>query len=182
MGRLSRLNDYPVSYSAHAALSSRARYPAVMKLTGLPLLLALSSSLAARADTAAPAPVTSVAVRGDRIELPRPVYFEPGKAAVQPISQPLLDAVATAMRADAALLVVEIGVHSDERGADEYNQRLTQARAEAIAADLVAHGVAAARLRARGYGESRPLCREHNEACWSRNRRVELVITKRAPR
>ena len=41
-------------------------------------------------------------------------------------------------------------------------------------------GVEAGRLNAHGYGETRPVCNEHNEECWSRNRRVEFVIEKRS--
>jgi OmpA-OmpF porin, OOP family len=132
----------------------------------------------AGADVAAPA---RVIVCADRLELRDPVYFESGKATIKPISHPLLDEVAKALADNPRLALVEIGVHSDERGADEYNLRITGDRAEAIKSYLVAHGVAAARLQSRGYGETKPLCNEHNEACWSRNRRVELVAVTAAP-
>ena len=135
------------------------------------------SSLAppARADVAAPARVT---VRADRLELAEPIYFDAAKATIKPQSHALLDDVAKALADNPWIDVVEVGVHSDERGADAYNLRLTGERADAIKAYLVAHGVAPARVAARGYGETRPVCSEHNEACWSRNRRVELVVVK----
>ena len=132
----------------------------------------------AAADVAAPA---RVAVRGDRIELGEPIYFDTGKATIKPQSHALLDEVVRALADNAWIELVEVGVHSDERGADAYNLRITDERAAAIRADLVAHGVAATRVAARGYGETRPVCSEHNEACWSRNRRVELVVVRRAP-
>ena len=149
-----------------------------------PLALALAvwclSSLprVAAGDVAAPG---RIVVHADRIELREPVYFDSAKATLKPASHALLDEVAKALADHAELALVEIGVHSDERGADEYNLRITDERAAAIKSYLVAHGVAAARLRSRGYGETRPLCPEHNEACWSRNRRVELVAVKAAP-
>jgi outer membrane protein OmpA-like peptidoglycan-associated protein len=43
---------------------------------------------------------------------------------------------------------------------------------------LIEHGVEDTRLQAHGYGETKPVCLEHNEACWSQNRRVEFVIIK----
>ena len=146
----------------------------------LPLVAALwlsSLPAIAGADVAAPA---RVAVRGDRLELAEPIYFDSGKSTIKPQSHALLDEVAKALGDNAWIELVEIGVHSDERGADAYNLRITDERAAAIRAWLVAHGVAATRVAAHGYGETRPLCNDHNEACWSKNRRVELVIVKAA--
>jgi outer membrane protein OmpA-like peptidoglycan-associated protein len=131
----------------------------------------------AAADVAAPA---RVAVRGDRLELAEPIAFDSGKATIKPASHALLDEVAKTLAGNAWIELVEVGVHSDERGADAYNLRITDERAAAIKAYLVAGGVAAARVSARGYGETRPICSEHNEACWAKNRRVELVIVKAA--
>src|SRR5262245_48013904 len=142
------------------------------------LVLACFSSLAtgaARADTAAP---SRVRVQADRIELGEPIAFDTGKATLTHESQALLDEVARALAGNAWIEQLEIGVHSDERGADAYNLRITADRAAAVAAYLVAHGVPAARIQSRGYGEARPLCHEHNEACWARNRRTELLVVK----
>src|SRR3954470_10379887 len=124
-------------------------------------LVCLSSPL--RADTAAPA---RVVMRADRLELLEPVAFDTGKATVRAQSHALLDEVALVLADHAAIAELEIGVHTDERGADSFNLRISADRAAAIKAYLVAHGVAAARLVARGYGETRPLCNEHDESCW----------------
>ena len=119
-------------------------------------------------------------MRGDRIELREPILFDTGKPTIKPQSHALLDEVARALGDNAWIEQLEIGVHTDERGADAYNLRISDERAAAVKAYLVAHGVADARVTARGYGETRPLCNEHNEACWSRNRRVELLVVKSA--
>ncbi len=144
-----------------------------------PLAVAIVACLPslARAATAAP---SRVVVAADRIELREPIYFDTAKATIKPQSQPLLDEVARALADNAWIERLEVGVHSDERGADTYNVHVTSDRADAVAAYLVAHGVAPERVQAHGYGETKPLCREHNEACWARNRRVELVVVKGA--
>ena len=136
-----------------------------------------SLSAAARADTTAP---SRVVVQADRLELREPIAFDVGKATIKPESQPLLDEVARALADNAWIERLEVGVHTDERGADEYNLRVSSDRAGAVAAYLVAHGVASARVQARGYGETKPLCQEHVPTCWARNRRVELLVVKGA--
>jgi OOP family OmpA-OmpF porin len=142
-------------------------------------VVALLAPTAAVADVAAP-PASRVAVRGDRIELADQIYFETAKASIKPISQPLLGELAAELKRTPTLQLIQIGVHSDERGADEYNLRITADRAAAIKQWLEAQGVAPARLQAKGYGESKPLCAEHHEACWAKNRRVEILILRRA--
>ena len=69
-------------------------------------------------------------------------------------------------------IILELQGHSDSRGSEEHNQRVSQQRAEAVLEDLVARGVDRARLRAVGYGSSRPL--ESNDTARGRglNRRV----------
>ena len=139
---------------------------------GLALVLLSGSALA---DESVPGP--RVKVGADRLELAAPVYFDVGKATIRPQSLPLLDEVAQSLDKNPRIQL-EVGVHSDERGAEEFNLRITGERAQAIKTYLVSKGVSADRLAARGYGESKPLCTEHNEACWSRNRRTELLIVR----
>ena len=156
----------------------RPLVPAIAAVAAVACLSSLAAS-PARADTAAP---SRVAVQGDRLVLAEPIYFDAGKASLKAQSQALLDDVARSLADNPWIELLEVGVHSDERGADEYNLRITADRAAAVAAHLVAHGVAQARVQSHGYGETRPLCHEHNEACWSKNRRTELVVVKGARR
>ena len=65
--------------------------------------------------------------------------------------------------------------HTDQRGRDAYNKKLSDRRAKAIVNALKAQGVDATRLTARGLGESTLLCTEETEECWQQNRRVELL-------
>jgi OmpA-OmpF porin, OOP family len=121
-----------------------------------------------------------VIVRRGAIEILDKIYFETNKAVIKEISFPLLDAIAATLKGNPQILLVEIQGHADERAPDEYNMRLTDARAHSVMTYLLGKGVEPARIQATGYGETRPVCKEHNEACWSKNRRVEFVIQKRA--
>ena len=77
---------------------------------------------------------------------------------------------------DHAQAKVEIEGHCDERGTVEYNLALGAKRARAAKEYLVALGIAADRLTTISYGEELPLCQEHTEDCWQRNRRVHFVV------
>jgi OOP family OmpA-OmpF porin len=70
---------------------------------------------------------------------------------------------------------IEIGGYTDSRGREELNQRLSQARAEAVLDALIARGVTLDRLSARGYGEERPAATNDNEAGRALNRRIEFT-------
>src|SRR6476469_3846030 len=118
-----------------------------MRRLGL-VAAALCLSSPARADTAAPG---RVVVRGDRLELREPILFDIGKATLKPQSHALLDDVARALGDNAWIAEIDVGVHTDERGADAYNLRISDERAAAIKAYLVAHGVADARVTAHGF-------------------------------
>jgi peptidoglycan-associated lipoprotein len=77
-------------------------------------------------------------------------------------------------------LIVTIEGHCDERGTVEYNLALGERRAGAARDYLVSLGVPAERLKTVSYGKEAPLCQEHAEDCWSRNRRDHLAVTGKA--
>ncbi len=66
--------------------------------------------------------------------------------------------------------------HTDPRGTDPYNQSLSERRVNAIRDALVNAGVSAGRIHTGAFGESQPKCNESTEACWQRDRRVEVLI------
>jgi outer membrane protein OmpA-like peptidoglycan-associated protein len=53
-------------------------------------------------------------------------------------------------------VTIELSAHTDSKGSDQYNERLSQRRAESVVNYLIDHGIAADRLTPKGYGESRP--------------------------
>ncbi|HET9481010.1 MAG TPA: OmpA family protein, partial [Candidatus Polarisedimenticolia bacterium] len=59
---------------------------------------------------------------------------------------------------------------------NEYNMALGDRRAKAARDFLVTRGVAPRRISVISYGEERPQCAEHSEACWSRNRRAHFLV------
>jgi len=69
----------------------------------------------------------------------------------------------------------EIEGHSDDRGTIEYNLALGARRAKAAKDYLVSLGIAPERLSTISYGEELPLCRDPNESCYTRNRRVHFI-------
>jgi len=73
---------------------------------------------------------------------------------------------------------VRIEGNCDERGSEEYNLALGTKRANAAKDYLVSLGVSPDRLDTISYGEDRPLCYEHNESCWWKNRRDHFLLTK----
>jgi peptidoglycan-associated lipoprotein len=76
---------------------------------------------------------------------------------------------------------VQIEGHCDERGTAEYNMALGAKRAQAAMDYLSTLGVAANRLSTISYGEEIPVCKEHNEDCWLKNRRARFVTSAAKP-
>ena len=91
----------------------------------------------------------------------------------------ILDQVALTLKANPQLERVRVEGHTDERGAESYNQRLSQARAESVVRYLVGKGVSRSRLKARGFGESLPRVPGTGEEVWATNRRVEFTVLER---
>jgi outer membrane protein OmpA-like peptidoglycan-associated protein len=102
------------------------------------------------------------------------INFETGKSTINTDSAKTLDAAAGALKA-AADLRVEVGGHTDNVGTAEANLKLSQDRAQAVMAALVERGIAAARLTAKGYGQTAAVADNRTEEGRAKNRRVELV-------
>lgn len=112
---------------------------------------------------------------GDVIVL-RGVNFDFDKSTLTVNARSLLDGVAEALarRPD---VQVEVGGHTDAKGSDSYNERLSDRRAKSVKTYLVSRGVAAERMTTRGYGESQPVAGNETDEGRELNRRVELKVT-----
>jgi outer membrane protein OmpA-like peptidoglycan-associated protein len=120
-----------------------------------------------------------VVVTGTSLEILDAIYFEFNKDVIKPQSLPILDAVAATLKGTPAIELVEIQGHTDARGDDQYNLKLSDDRAKSVAKYLVGKGIDAARLTALGYGETLPIDRGNNEGAYAKNRRIAFLILKR---
>lgn len=74
---------------------------------------------------------------------------------------------------------IEVAGHTDDRGNDAYNQKLSEKRAASVKANLVKKGIAADRISSKGYGETMPVADNKTKAGRAANRRVEVQYTVR---
>lgn len=109
------------------------------------------------------------------------IYYDLGKATLRPETFGPLNKLAQMMQ-DNPQIVVELSSHTDSRGSAEKNMLLSQRRAQAVVNYINARTkLDSSRIRARGYGETRPLnsCVDGvscSEAMYQKNRRTELMV------
>jgi outer membrane protein OmpA-like peptidoglycan-associated protein len=101
------------------------------------------------------------------------VTFALDSAEIQPASEAALARAAQLLR-DNPSARVEIAGHTCDLGSDDYNLKLSQARATAVADWLVAHGIDRSRFEVRGYGNTQPKVANDSEANRALNRRIEF--------
>ena len=104
------------------------------------------------------------------------LHFDLDRPTLRSEATPTLEKMADLLQARSAP-GVEIQGHADNIGAagDAARQQLTEARAKAVAAWLVAHGVPASKISAKGYGKTRPLADNDSDLGRAMNRRIEIV-------
>ena len=103
------------------------------------------------------------------------IFYEFDRADLTPESTEALDKLVVMMNENPTI-TIELSAHCDYRGNDEYNQRLSQRRAESVVRYLIQHDIAADRLTAVGYGESRPkvISKKLAETLLAGNPKVEV--------
>ena len=120
-----------------------------------------------------------IKVKKKAIELREKIHFETNRAKIKPASFNILDQVAATLKQYPEIKKMEIQGHTDSRGTNAYNLRLSQRRAQAVVDYLVRKQIEAQRLEARGYGEERPLAPNNTDSGRAMNRRVEMIILER---
>jgi outer membrane protein OmpA-like peptidoglycan-associated protein len=133
-----------------------------------------SYTIAARAPQER-APVR-VAIAKGKLELKEKVFFDTARTTIEPASFSLLDEVAAVLKDNPGVERVVIEGHADSQGPAAGNRKLSQGRAEAVRAYLIERGVEPGRLRAAGFGSSRPIADNSTAAGRELNRRVEFVL------
>ena len=132
------------------------------------------------------------------------IFYDFDKATLRPESQKALDELVKLLN-DNPNITIELSAHTDYKGSDLYNERLSQRRAESVVNYLIANGIAADRLTPKGYGEGKPkkikrkvaekyqflkegdiltenfivqLPEEQQEQCNQLNRRTEFIVLR----
>jgi outer membrane protein OmpA-like peptidoglycan-associated protein len=114
--------------------------------------------------------------RGMVITLSGAVLFASNKSELLPSAQRKLGDVANALSQQDPKSTMVVEGHADSQGADEFNQTLSQKRAESVRAYLITKGISAERLTAQGFGETRPIADNASAEGRANNRRVEIVV------
>jgi peptidoglycan-associated lipoprotein len=109
----------------------------------------------------------------DKLLAQRNTYFAFDDSTIDANARDLIKAHAQHLVAQPNIAITLEG-HADERGTREYNLRLGERRAQAVAKNMQALGVAKKRIAINSLGKEKPVCTEHDEACWQKNRRVEI--------
>lgn len=118
-------------------------------------------------------PVEEPSLRGKEYqEVPElaAVYFDLDQSSLRTDARSTLQKNYEALSNHAAWEVLVEG-HCDERGTTEYNLALGQRRAAAVREYYMSLGVSGSRVATLSYGKEKPICMEHDEGCWSKNRR-----------
>lgn len=150
-----------------------------------------SASSGAMAKSSKPAPSKAKPPRSSSLEALRrgempgegplkDIQFSFDSAALSQSARATLKANADWLKSNPSARV-QIEGHCDERGTAEYNMALGAKRAQAALDYLATLGVAANRMSTVSYGEEIPVCKEHNEECWAKNRRDRFVVTVGKP-
>jgi outer membrane protein OmpA-like peptidoglycan-associated protein len=122
-----------------------------------------------------PAPVPEPAPQPTSETLPERLKFALGNASVTPAQAGSIDKVRERMQQNPSKKL-RIEGHSDDLGALDYNQQLSEQRAESAKAALMRAGIPAERLETRGFGPTRPLVQGTSPEARAQNRRVEFVL------
>jgi OmpA-OmpF porin, OOP family len=102
------------------------------------------------------------------------INFDTGKSTIKDDSKPIVDQMIDLMKSNPDLKV-EIQGHTDNVGKADANKKLSQDRADAVKKALTDAGIAAARMTAMGYGDTKPVASNDTDEGKAKNRRVELV-------
>jgi len=104
----------------------------------------------------------------------KPVYFDFDKSSIRADAKDVMRANAEWLKAHPAVKVKIMG-NCDERGTIEYNQALGQRRSASAKRYLADLGISSHRMSLISYGKEKPICNDHEESCWQKNRRDDFV-------
>ena len=114
----------------------------------------------------------------NRIVIREQVFFREAKAEILPASEPVLRAVIQVLLDNPDIEHLLVEGHTNSRASRLYNRRLSQARAESVAAWIEFNGVDGGRLIPKGFGEDKPLVKDSHPDAMIINRRVEFTVLR----
>ena len=178
-----------VACTKKVAVSTPPPPPAAPAKSTLPAAAPLARrETPARPVAAAPRPAYPNAATRARIDelLARieDAYFDYDKHTLRPDAIQALSGDSAELRdilKDYPTYKLTIEGHCDERGSAEYNMALGDARAHAAEDYLTQIGIPAEQFTLVSYGKEHPVCEDHNEACWQKNRRIHFVAMVQEP-
>jgi outer membrane protein OmpA-like peptidoglycan-associated protein len=118
-----------------------------------------------------------VKITESKLELLETILFATNRTTIHRKSFKVLDAAALVIKNHTEMRI-EIAGHTDDRGSDAFNLKLSDGRAEAVKKYFVKKGVPAGRLTPNGYGESQPIADNKTALGRGKNRRVEFLIVR----
>jgi outer membrane protein OmpA-like peptidoglycan-associated protein len=110
---------------------------------------------------------------GDRSASFKDILFDTDKSDIRSNEMSKITDIAAHAKQNAPMQV-NIGGYADPRGTDQHNQSLSERRVNAIREALVKAGVGSDKIVTSAFGEQKPLCNESTDACWQRDRRVNV--------
>jgi outer membrane protein OmpA-like peptidoglycan-associated protein len=120
--------------------------------------------------------IKGIKITRTQIELGGVIYYATGKADIKKQSLGLLDKAVQVLAENPQITKLLIEGHTDSRGPDAYNLKLSKKRAASVREYLIGRGIPALRLQSEGYGETKPLCQQNTGKCRAKNRRTAFTI------
>jgi outer membrane protein OmpA-like peptidoglycan-associated protein len=117
----------------------------------------------------------AIVVAGE-VKILERIEFDNNKATLRPESDGVLRAVADTLIQHKEIKLVQIQGHTDNRGAKNYNQGLSEKRAASVKQWLIKAGVEASRLQSKGFGQDKPIDTNESDEGRQNNRRVQFII------
>jgi OOP family OmpA-OmpF porin len=119
-----------------------------------------------------------VEVKESKIEINEKIQFAYNDSKILPASDSLLTEIADVIKANPQLTKILIEGHASSDGDDKHNLNLSDKRAKSVREALIAKGVKADVLEAKGFGETKPIASNDTAEGKEKNRRVEFTIVK----
>ncbi|MFA9274076.1 MAG: outer membrane protein OmpA [Candidatus Aquirickettsiella gammari] len=124
---------------------------------------------------APPAPAPAPVPTSEKVTFAADAFFDFDKSVLKPEAKVKLDDMASKLKDVNLEVIVAVG-HTDSVGTDEYNQKLSIRRSDAVKAYIISRGIDAKRVFSEGKGEKQPVADNKTKEGRAKNRRVEIEV------